>query len=114
MVAAPLAHRFDAFLIDGVVYVGDEALPRAADALAELRRLEKSIAFVTNDPFDSRENYVARLAAHGIATSVEDVVTSAFATATEVARRHRPSPFAYVVGGRASRRVPPASNASDG
>jgi glycerol-1-phosphatase len=105
MVAAPLAYRFDAFLIDldGVVYVGDEALPGAAAALAELRRLDKSIAFVTNDPFDSRENYVARLAAHGIAASVEDVVTSAFATATEVARRHGPTPVAYVVGSDALR-----------
>lgn len=101
----PLAHRFDAFVVDldGVVYVGDEALPGAADALAELRRLAKGVAFVTNDPFDSRENYVARLAGHGIAASVEDVLTSAFATAIEVARRHGPTPVVYVIGSAALR-----------
>lgn len=100
---APLAHQFDAFLVDldGVVYVGDAAVPGAADALAKLRKLGKGIAFVTNDPYDSRENYVARLARHGIVAEIDDVLTSSVATASEVARRHGPEPAVYVVGSAA-------------
>jgi glycerol-1-phosphatase len=100
-----LANRFDAFLIDldGVVYVGTEAVPGAARALERLRLLNKGIAFVTNDPFDSRENYVRRLAQHGIEATVEEVFTSSLATAAEVARRHGAGALVYAVGSVALR-----------
>ena len=48
----PLAEHFDHFLIDldGVVYLGAEAIPGSVDAVLELRRRGKLVRFITNDP----------------------------------------------------------------
>jgi HAD superfamily hydrolase (TIGR01450 family) len=93
-----LAEAFDAFLVDldGVVYLGTEPLPGAADALRELRARTKAIRFLTNDPRPHRSEVVERLARYGIDATVEEVITSGW-TAAQFARErgHR---SALVIG----------------
>jgi HAD superfamily hydrolase (TIGR01450 family) len=96
-----LADRFDAFFIDldGVVYVGEEALPGAVDAIAQLRADGKRILFLTNDPRGARRDYAAKLDRLGIPATEDDVLTSAAATAVYLARHEDvEGRTAYVIG----------------
>ncbi|MEA2438551.1 MAG: glycerol-phosphatase, partial [Thermoleophilaceae bacterium] len=49
--ARPLAKEYDAALLDldGVVYIGEEAVPEAADAIRAARQSGMAVAFVTNN-----------------------------------------------------------------
>jgi HAD superfamily hydrolase (TIGR01450 family) len=73
--------------LDGVVWLGDEAIDGAVEAVAALRDRGTRLLFLTNDPSSSRENQAARLAAIGITATAEDVMTSAAATARFLAGR---------------------------
>lgn len=77
MALAPFVDGYDQLILDldGCVYVGDEATPRAIETLDELREAGKRIAFVTNDPRRSGEDYVRKLWGLGVRTSLADVVT---------------------------------------
>jgi len=96
-----LCDLFDGFLIDldGVVYVGDEPLPGAADAITELQHNGKHVRFLTNDPVSPRGHYVAQLRSMGITTQDDDVVTAGWATARFIEERaEAPSMRVFVVG----------------
>src|SRR5919202_1709130 len=95
-----LADRFDAFLLDldGVVYLGDEPLPGAKEALVRLRQAGRAIRFLTNDPRPIRAQVSRRLAGIGIEAHAEEVVTSGWATASYLLQNGVES--AYVVGSR--------------
>ncbi len=85
-----IAEHYDAFLLDldGVVYVGREAVPGAARAVAELRRLGKQVLFVTNDARSTRRQYAAKLAGMGIPATVADVLSAGSAMAAYMTQRH--------------------------
>ncbi|MCY9514136.1 HAD-IIA family hydrolase [Paenibacillus apiarius] len=78
-----LLDRFDVFLfdLDGVIYIGSEALPGAVQALERLRAERKTIRFLTNNPCMTREQVAAKLNGLGIEAGVGEVVTSGWATA---------------------------------
>jgi HAD superfamily hydrolase (TIGR01450 family) len=73
----PLVARYSHVLLDldGCVYVGEEAVPGAVEAVAALRAAGKGVAFVTNDGRRSGEEYVRKLWALGLQASLEEVVT---------------------------------------
>jgi 3-hydroxyisobutyrate dehydrogenase len=73
--------------LDGVVWLGGEAIDGAVEAVDSLRARGTRLLFLTNDPSSSREKQAARLAAIGIAATAEDVMTSAAATARFLADR---------------------------
>lgn len=77
--AVPLAQGYDAALydLDGVLYVGDLAVPHAAEAVAAARASGLRGAFVTNNASRSPATVAAHLTELGIAARPEDVVTSA-------------------------------------
>lgn len=81
--------RLVIFDLDGVIYRGDEPVPGAAELVAWLRDAGTAVRFATNNSTVTREGYVGRLAAMGIATSWQEVVTSSSAT-VEHLRRHAP------------------------
>ena len=87
--ALPRPPRLAIFDLDGVVYRGDVPVPGAVAAIAALERAGIGVRYATNNSTVSREVYVARLAAMGIATSADRVVTSTSAT-IEHLRRHLP------------------------
>jgi HAD superfamily hydrolase (TIGR01450 family) len=70
--------------LDGVVWRGDQPLAGAAAAVGELRARGHRLLFLTNNSSATLADYTAKLAAHGITASAEDVVTSAQAAATLV------------------------------
>jgi HAD superfamily hydrolase (TIGR01450 family) len=74
---SPVAARYDQFVLDldGCVWIGDEPTPGALEALEELRKAGKRIAYATNDPRSATEDYVARLWKIGVKASLRDVVT---------------------------------------
>lgn len=89
MALPPRPPRLAIFDLDGVVYRGDVPIPGAVAAIEALERAGIAIRFATNNSTVSREVYVARLAAMGIRTSADRVVTSTSAT-IEHLRRHLP------------------------
>ena len=76
----PLSHLlagYDHVLLDldGCVWVGDDATPRAVEAIDALRAAGTGVAFVTNDGRHSVEEFVRKLWGLGIRASIEEVVT---------------------------------------
>ena len=68
-----LADLFDAFLLDldGVVYLGNEPLPRARKSLERLRETGKVLRFLTNDPRPTWDEVARRLSGMGVQTRAE-------------------------------------------
>jgi phosphoglycolate/pyridoxal phosphate phosphatase family enzyme len=95
-----LADRFDAFFLDldGVVYVGDQAVPGAPEAIARLRADGKRILFLTNDPRRARRDYAVKLERLGIPATEDEVLTSAWATAVYLAGHEGAGKSVYVIG----------------
>jgi HAD superfamily hydrolase (TIGR01457 family) len=77
-----LAGRYRAVVLDldGVVYLGDLAIPGAAEALAGVRELGVAVGFVTNNSYRLPEAVAEKLLALGVKAAVEEVFTSAQAT----------------------------------
>jgi HAD superfamily hydrolase (TIGR01450 family) len=72
-----LASRYDQLVLDhdGCVWIGGEPIDGSVEAIAALRDAGKRVAFVTNNPRRSAEEYVQRLWGVGVQASVADVVT---------------------------------------
>jgi glycerol 3-phosphatase-2 len=87
--AKALDERFDVALLDldGVVYVGPDAVPGAPEALAEARNRGMRLAFVTNNAARPPEVVAAHLTELGIAAEPGEVITSAQAAAHYLADR---------------------------
>jgi HAD superfamily hydrolase (TIGR01450 family) len=83
--------------LDGTVYVGDDLTPGAVEAIEELRRAGKGVAFVTNNPRLSGEDYVRKLWKLGLRASLADVVTVGGATQHLLAET-RHGRTAFVIG----------------
>jgi 4-nitrophenyl phosphatase len=66
--------------LDGVIWLGDEPVPGAAEAVARLRATAEPLAFVTNNSYGRRVDVAAKLIALGVDAD-DDVVTSAMAAA---------------------------------
>jgi 4-nitrophenyl phosphatase len=76
--------RLVIFDLDGVVYRGEAAVPGAADLVNALRRDGRLVSFATNNSSATRQEYVARLAGHGIAATADEIVTSSSATVEHI------------------------------
>jgi len=63
--------------IDGVLYVGDEPIEGAREALLELRRLSAGVRLVTNTTSRSRREVVEHLRALGFEVALGEVLTPA-------------------------------------
>ncbi|MEX2194805.1 MAG: HAD-IIA family hydrolase [Thermoleophilaceae bacterium] len=74
---APLLASYDQLILDldGCVWIGGEPTPGAVEAIAALREAGKRLAFVTNNPRHSGEEYVRMLWGVGVQASIGDVVT---------------------------------------
>jgi HAD superfamily hydrolase (TIGR01458 family) len=87
---SPLALRPDPAIlldIDGVLHVGDEPIPGAVKALAELREIASGLRLVTNTTSRSRAEVAARLREIGIEASVDEMLTPA-AMAVQYCKTH--------------------------
>lgn len=98
--AHPLATTYDVALLDldGVVYVGPDAVPQAAPALQQARASGMRLTFVTNNAARPPESVARHLTELGIAAEPAEVVTSAQAAAHYLADRLPPEAQVLVVG----------------
>lgn len=69
--------------LDGVIWLGDQPIPGAAEAVARLRAAGETVAFVTNNSSVPVGEVEAKLGRHGI-DATGAVLTSAMAAAEQV------------------------------
>jgi HAD superfamily hydrolase (TIGR01450 family) len=94
------ADAFDGFLIDldGVVWVGREPVPGAAETLRALIESGKEIVFVTNNPGRPPATYAERLRGAGVPATADRIVTAGVATARLAAERAGAGSTAFAIG----------------
>jgi len=85
------------FDLDGTVYLGESAIPGAADAIAELRARGKRVLFVSNKPLNPRWSYAQKLTQLGIPTEPDDVISSGYVLGHYLAQK-APNTRLYVLG----------------
>jgi glycerol-1-phosphatase len=97
----PLAAAYDLAMLDldGVVYVGHEAVPGVAQHLEAARGAGMQLAFVTNNAARPPEVVSAHLCDLGVMADASDVVTSAQAAARLVAQEVPSGAHVFVIGG---------------
>jgi glycerol 3-phosphatase-2 len=96
-----LLAEYDALLVDldGVVYVGDDAIGGASEALQRARDAGLAVAFVTNNAAHTAGDVVARLTTLSVLATEDEVVTSSMAAADLLARELPTGSAVLVVGG---------------
>ncbi|MFV0260642.1 MAG: TIGR01458 family HAD-type hydrolase [Acidimicrobiales bacterium] len=82
--------------IDGVLVVSWEPIEGAAGTLAELRRRDVPIRFVTNTTSASRREVAARLDRVGMPVASEEILSAPSATAAWI-KRERPGASCYLI-----------------
>jgi len=97
---SPLLAGYDNVILDldGTVWVGGVATPRAPEAIAAIRAAGKGLAFVTNDGGHSPEEYVQKLWSIGCTAAVEEIVSVGSAIQYVLAEM-APGAYVYVIGG---------------
>jgi glycerol 3-phosphatase-2 len=78
-----LDHRYDLAMLDldGVIYVGADAVPGAPERVAAVRRAGMRVAFITNNAARPPATVAEHLRELGVEAGEDDVVTSAQAAA---------------------------------
>lgn len=97
---ARILHSIQHLIIDmdGVLYRGNEVLPGTSDFVEFLRKREISFVLATNNSTRTPEQFADKLAGMGIAVRVQEVLTSAQATAGYLAGIAPPGARVFVVG----------------
>ena len=98
----PLAGAYDLAMLDldGVVYIGGEAVPGAAGHLADARKAGMRLAFVTNNASRPADDVASHLRDLGVEAETDDVVTSAQAAARVLRDRFGEGAAVALLGGR--------------
>ncbi len=98
---APLQQAYDLAMLDldGVVYVGRQAVPGAAEHLREARSAGMKLAFVTNNASRPPRTVAEHLTELEVEAAAEDVVTSAQAAARVLSEQLDPGAKVFVIGG---------------
>ncbi len=117
-----MATRYDVGLLDldGVLYLGDEAVEGAPGAVVSASELGMRMAYVTNNAARTPQAVAEHLRALGVPAEPSDVVTSAQAAARLVAERVAPQAQVLVIGGPGlvealiARGLTPVSTLTDG
>jgi len=97
----PLDETYDlaALDLDGVVYVGDHAVPGAIEGLDAARGRGMHLAYITNNASRPPSEVAAHLRRLGLSAQEADVVTSAQAAAGLLARQVPEGSRVFVIGG---------------
>jgi glycerol 3-phosphatase-2 len=85
--------------LDGVVWRGEEPIPGASEAIAQLRAAGMRVGFVSNNSSQPVGEVAAKLADAGVSASADDVMTSAVAAATLLAAALEPGAPALACAG---------------
>jgi NagD protein len=85
------------FDLDGTVYLSDNLIPGADRVIRLLRESGRKVAFLSNKPIQTREDYAAKLTRLGIPTQPDDVINSSFVM-THYLEKVAPHAKLFVVG----------------
>lgn len=87
--SGPLTSDYDLLMfdLDGVIYVGGEAIAGVAERIVRARESGRHVAFVTNNASRTPEKVAAHLVELGVQAEAADVVTSAQAASRLLAER---------------------------
>lgn len=79
-----LLQNYDTFIFDcdGVIWLGDHAIPGAVDSIELFEKLGKQVIFVTNNSTKSRKAYTKKFEKFGLKVKKEQIFGSAYASAT--------------------------------
>ncbi|WP_025619984.1 HAD-IIA family hydrolase [Salinispora cortesiana] len=108
------------FDLDGVIYLVDQPIPGAIEAVRQLHAEERAVAYATNNASRRSSEVADLLTGMGIAARPEEVLTSAAATAQLLRERHPAGTQILVVGAEALRAeirvagLTPVERAEDG
>lgn len=96
-----LAHRFDVLMfdLDGVVYIGPDAVPGAVDAIERATKIGAHCVYVTNNAARTPGEVAEHLRELGIPADDDDVVTSSQAGARLLAEQVPAGSEVLAVGG---------------
>ncbi|HEY3503012.1 MAG TPA: HAD-IIA family hydrolase [Actinocatenispora sp.] len=99
----PLVPAYDLVLLDldGVVYLGDQPVPHAAAALAEVRARGTAVHFVTNNAGRRADRVAERLRGFDVEAEAAEVTTSAQGAGALLAERWPAGSVVLVVGSEA-------------
>ncbi len=81
--------------LDGVIWLGDEAIPGAREAISALRANGRGVLLVTNNSRPTVAEYLQKLAGFGIDISREELISSSIAAGSLI----NPGESVYVIGG---------------
>ncbi len=97
----PLWDAYDVAMLDldGVVYIGPDAVPGAPDHLGKAAAAGMHLAYVTNNAARPPDVVAEHLRELGVAVDARDVVTSAQAAARLLSERLPEGSAVYVIGG---------------
>lgn len=103
--ATPLVDAYDLvmFDLDGVVYVGGEAVEGVAEHIERIRSSGRHVAFVTNNASRTPDQVAKKLVGVGVAAQGTDVVTSAQAAARLLLESHGEGARIVLLGGEGLR-----------
>lgn len=90
-------HRGWLFDLDGTVYRGETLIPGADRTIAALRAAGRRVAFLSNKPLQTREDYARKLTRLGVPAGGEDVITSSRVLARHLAGLDGGAPL-FVIG----------------
>lgn len=95
----PSLPRYDGYIfdLDGTIYLGDLLLPGAAELLARLRAEGRRVAFLSNNPTKTREQYVVKLRGLGLEAELGEVVNSSHVM-VQWLLEHAPGATLFVCG----------------
>ncbi|KRE95925.1 HAD family hydrolase [Nocardioides sp. Soil774] len=97
------AHDLVMFDLDGVVYVGGEAVDGVADRVDRIRATGAHVAFVTNNASRTPDRVAEKLVGLGVHAEATDVVTSAQAAARLLHEAHGDGAKILLLGGEGLR-----------
>ncbi len=95
--AVKFPYRGWLFDLDGTVYLGERLIPGAARAVGALRADGRRVAFLSNKPIQTREEYAAKLTRLGVPASADDVINSSLVLARHL-RALDPGAPVFVIG----------------
>ena len=93
-------HDLLLFDLDGVVYVGEDAVPGAVDAIGRAYDDGRAIGYATNNASRTDAEVAEHLSSFGLRVAPQDVVTSPQAAMLLLERHVAPGDPVMVVGGQ--------------
>ncbi|NHI92773.1 MAG: HAD-IIA family hydrolase [Candidatus Lokiarchaeota archaeon] len=95
-----IIEKYDLFIfdLDGVIYTGEKLINKANLIIEELKSRNKKIYYLTNNSTKSRENFKNKLNKLEIFSEINQIITSAYATAAFLNKNFKNEKKAFVIG----------------